>query len=59
MEEEFGAGNKFNNLCDFQYLPMVYNAEQSAHTDIYAKVSVIMSIPDTKCPWRAGVPGQQ
>ena len=50
---------KFNNLCDFQYLPMVYNAEQSAHTDIYAKVSVIMSIPDTKCPWRAGVPGQQ
>jgi len=29
---------KFNNLCDFQYLPMVYNAEQNTHTDIYSKV---------------------
>ena len=29
---------KFNNLCDFQYLPMVYNPDDNTHTDIYSKV---------------------
>ena len=29
---------KFNNLCDFQYLPMVYNQEDKSHSDIYSQV---------------------
>ena len=29
---------KFNNLCDFQYLPMVYNSQDNSHTDIYSRV---------------------
>ena len=29
---------KFNNLCDFQYLPMVFNPGENSHTDIYDQV---------------------
>ena len=29
---------KFNNLCDFQYLPMVYSPSENTHTDIYDQV---------------------
>lgn len=29
---------KFNNLCDFQYLPMVFNPSDNSHTDIYDQV---------------------
>ena len=29
---------KFNNMCDFQYLPMVYDRETNSHTSIYSQV---------------------
>ena len=29
---------KFNNMCDFQYLPMVYQQETNTHTSIYSQV---------------------
>ena len=29
---------KFTNLCDFQYLPSVYNPGDNTHTDIYQQV---------------------
>ena len=29
---------KFNNMCDFQYLPMVHNPQDNSHSDIYSQV---------------------
>ena len=47
---------KFNNLCDFQYLPMVYNAEENSHTDIYSKVRLSTIFVSSLCLSKISLP---